>query len=215
MFDLDGTLVDSVPDLAAAMDATLCELGLAPAGEALVRQWVGNGAMRLIQRALSFTLVMPEQQLEPAQLNRAHRLFLHHYSHSNGAAARVYPTVIDSLHRWHQQRQPMAVVTNKPIQFVPQLLAELKLADFFSVLVGGECTAEKKPSPLPLHYACEQLQVEPKQCLMVGDSCNDIQAARAAGMSVVAVNYGYNHGEPIEAAGADWVVSNFTEIDLH
>lgn len=214
LFDLDGTLVDSVPDLAVAVEATLQALGFAPAGEHRVRQWVGNGARRLMQCALAHSLDIAEGQLPAASLDQAHRLFLQHYRHSNGAASTVYPGVIDSLRRWQQQQRPMAIVTNKPLPFVPQLLAGLGLDGFFSVLVGGECTATKKPSPEPLLYACAQLQVDPGRCLMVGDSRNDVLAARAAQMPVVAVSYGYNHGEPIAAAKPDWLVDSLAAIVL-
>lgn len=214
LFDLDGTLVDSVPDLAVAVDATLQALDVPLAGEPRVRQWVGNGALRLMQRALAFALGVDESQLSEGAVGQAHQLFLQHYQRSNGVASRVYPTVIESLQRWQQQQRPMAVVTNKPLQFVPALLAQQKLAEYFSVLVGGECTPHKKPSPQPLLYACEQLLVDPTQCLMIGDSSNDVLAARAAGMPVVAVSYGYNHGEPIAAAKPDWVVDRFAAIAL-
>jgi phosphoglycolate phosphatase len=214
LFDLDGTLVDSVPDLTVAVDGCLIELGLAAAGEPLVRHWVGNGARRLMQRALAHGLEIGEQQLEAAQLDRALQLFLQHYQQSNGSASRVYPTVIESLRHWQQQQRPMAVVTNKPLQFVPELLAKLSLDSFFQVLVGGDCTAHKKPSPQPLHYACQLLQQDPRHCLMVGDSRNDVLAAQAAEMPVVAVNYGYNHGEAIGLSQPDWVVSSFAEIQL-
>jgi phosphoglycolate phosphatase len=214
LFDLDGTLVDSVPDLAVAVDGCLKELGLAAAGEPRVRQWVGNGARLLMQRALAHALELSEEQLKTGQIDRALRLFLQHYQHSNGSASKVYPTVIESLSHWQQQQRPMAVVTNKPLQFVPELLAKMSLDGFFQVLVGGDCTTNKKPSPQPLHYACQLLKQEPRHCLMVGDSRNDVLAAQAAEMPVVAVNYGYNHGEAIELSQPDCVVSSFAEIHL-
>lgn len=213
LFDLDGTLVDSVPDIAFAVDATLEELGLSKAGEAKVRSWVGNGAQRLMHRALAFATDRSELVIDTDELNHAYRCFLTHYARSNGKESRVYPTVIESLRHW-QQHWPLAVVTNKPIQFVPQLLTDLGLDAFFSVLVGGECAAEKKPSPLPLYLACEKLGVAPENTLMVGDSSNDVLAAKAAGMPVLAVDYGYNGGEAIELTKPNWVVSSFAEARL-
>jgi phosphoglycolate phosphatase len=107
-----------------------------------------------------------------------------------------------------QQIIPMAIVTNKPIQFVPGLLSSLGIGRYFKVLVGGECTDKRKPSPQPLIHACGLLELKPALCLMVGDSQHDINAAKAAGMPVVAVDYGYNHGEAIELSKPDWVVDN-------
>ena len=213
LFDLDGTLVDSVPDIAFAADAALDELGFDKAGETQVRSWVGNGARQLMQRALAFATDRAESAIGDDELDHAYRCFLNHYASSNGKNSRVYPTVIESLRRW-QQHWPLAVVTNKPIQFVPQLLADLGLDGFFSLLVGGECAAEKKPSPLPLYLACEKLGVAPENTLMVGDSSNDVLAAKAAGMPVIAVNYGYNHGQPIEQTNPNSVVGSFSEIQL-
>lgn len=214
LFDLDGTLVDSVPDLACAVDAALHELGLNKVGEACVRSWVGNGAWRLMQRALAYSHDVVESAVEPTALKQAHQCFLSHYAKSNGKASQVYPQVLSSLQAWQQQHIPMAIVTNKPIQFVPALLAQLSLDRYFSVLVGGECTATKKPSPAPLYFACQQLQVDPTRCLMIGDSSNDILAAKAAGMPVIAVSYGYNHGAPVETEHPDWVVDSFADIHL-
>ena len=258
LFDLDGTLVDSVPDLAVAVDNTLEELGFDRAGEHRVREWVGNGAVKLIQRALAFAMSVkdhgapvPESQhaktansanlnpksfgakalnssvldssavhlktlnpktLNPKVINQAHQLFLRHYQRGNGQFSRLYPGVRTALTYWQQQSMPMAIVTNKPIQFVPHLLAHLNIEQYFSVLVGGECTAQKKPSPMPLYYACQQLSVDPGLCLMIGDSRNDVQAARSAAMPVVAVSYGYNHGEPIELAQPDRVIDQLDEL---
>ncbi len=206
LFDLDGTLVDSVPDLAIAVDTAFKELGLPQPGEDRVRSWVGNGALKLIERAMAFTL--PDEEVNPQQLKHAHQQFLFQYSISNGNASRLYDGVTVALEKLEQQNIPMAVVTNKPIQFVPGLLSHLGIGHFFKALVGGECTPERKPSPLPLFHACRLLGAEPALCLMVGDSRHDVNAAKAAGMPVVAVDYGYNHGEAIELSKPDWVTGS-------
>lgn len=215
LFDLDGTLVDSVPDLSEATDAMLKDLDFSLAGEHLVRQWVGNGARRLVQRALAHALKTEEQKITSDFIDQAQQLFLNHYHQSSGRHSRLYDGVFESLSQWQKQQRAMAVVTNKPIEFVPQLLADLSLNSFFKVLVGGDSTAKKKPNPQPLLFACEQLHVDPQQCLMVGDSRNDVLAAKAAHMPVIAVDYGYNHGEPITDCNPDCVVSCFSEIQLN
>lgn len=212
LFDLDGTLVDSVPDLAVAVDATLVAIQLPPAGELRVRQWVGNGAVKLIARALADANNVTEQAVCQQQLDQAHQLFLGHYAECNGRYSRLYAGVKPMLAAWQRRHIPLAIVTNKPIQFVPQLLAQLSIADYFSLLVGGECVAEKKPSPLPLLFAAEQLRVNPQQCLMVGDSRNDVLAAQAALMPVVALRDGYNHGEPIALVSPDLIVDSCNEL---
>ena len=212
LFDLDGTLVDSVPDIAVAIVNTLLELALPEPTENQVREWVGNGAKVLVRRGLAWAKNSSEDTISADELDTAHQVFLRHYRDSNGNNSRLYAGVSDALQQWQARAIPMAVVTNKPIQFVPKLLADLNIADYFSVLLGGECVAEKKPNPMMLFAACEQLGVNPKNCLMVGDSRNDIRAARAADIPVVAVDYGYNHGRPVAEEQPDLVVSNLTEL---
>lgn len=212
LFDLDGTLVDSVPDIAVAVDAMLQDLGFAVAGEQQVRRWVGNGARVLVQRALAFSLGCEQAAVEDADLTRAHRYFLRHYQQSNGRHSVLYPGVSEALQAWHQRGLPMAIVTNKPIQFVPHLLNSLGIGDCFKVLLGGECVSDKKPHPMMLLSACEQLRVAPERCVMIGDSHNDVQAARAAGMPVVAVSYGYNHGRSVACEEPDLLVADLREL---
>lgn len=210
MFDLDGTLVDSVPDIAAAADATLIDLGFAAAGELRVRDWVGNGARTLVARALAFAQAIEEYAVDAEQLTATHQLFLRHYQQANGDASCLYPHVEEALLAVQQKNIPMAIVTNKSIQFVPALLEKLSIDRYFDVLVGGECTDQKKPSPKPLVYACKLLNVEPDQCLMVGDSRHDIQAAKAIAMPVLAVRYGYNHGQAVDVSEPDWAVDDLS-----
>ncbi|WP_200821256.1 phosphoglycolate phosphatase [Oceanicoccus sp. KOV_DT_Chl] len=212
LFDLDGTLVDSVPDIAAAIINTLSELKLPLPTELEVRAWVGNGALMLVQRGLAWAKQVKIEAVAEADLAKAHAIFLHHYQQSNGANSRLYPGVNEALAQWQQQAMPMAVVTNKPIQFVPNLLAGLGVDQYFKVLVGGECVAERKPAPMMLLHACEQLGVAPAACLMVGDSRHDVQAAKAANIPVAAVNYGYNHGEAIELSAPNCVVANLLDL---
>lgn len=212
LFDLDGTLVDSAPDLAAALDATLQSLGFVAAGESLTRSWVGNGARVLVQRALAHSFGCQPEAVAEASLDVAHRQFLDHYGLMNGRHSRLYPGVREALESWYLQQLPMAVVTNKPIQFVPVLLASLRIEQFFSVSLGGECVPDKKPHPGMLLTACEQLGVVPAACVMIGDSRTDILAARAANMPVIAVDYGYNHGRSVACEQPDRLVSSLRDI---
>ncbi|MEH6912002.1 MAG: phosphoglycolate phosphatase [Oceanicoccus sp.] len=214
LFDLDGTLVDSAPDLAVAMDNVLRRLSLPLAGEDRVRGWVGNGAKKLVQRSLAFAFGQSENEIGDQQIDSTLDLFLEEYRQTNGRYSHVYPGVIDALKVWRSHQVPMAVVTNKLIEFVPSLLSELDIDHYFVALVGGACTPEKKPSARPLLYACETLHVAPEKCLMVGDSCNDVQAARAARMPVAAVNYGYNHGEPIALSHPDIEIGSIFDLCL-
>lgn len=212
LFDLDGTLVDSVPDIAMAIDAMLETLGCAPAGEAVVRQWVGNGAKVLVERALNHAGMRDDRESSAANLRFAHACFLDNYHRENGRASRLYPGVRDALRAWQRQQVSMALVTNKPIQFVPHLLESLGVAEFFTVLLGGECVDLKKPDPQMLLLACEKLRVAPGRALMIGDSRNDVLAAQRAGMPVVAVNYGYNYDRDIALEGPDKVVADLREL---
>lgn len=214
LFDLDGTLVDSVADLCAALNDSLVQLQLAQVSEFQVRSWVGQGSQVLVQRGLAHNLHCSVDALDPQQLQLAHRQFLAHYQHHNGTATSLYPGVLAALNYWQSQTVPMAIVTNKPLQFVPALLSRLAIADYFQLLVGGDTAAEPKPSPQPLYYACQQLGVDCRQSLMIGDSRHDVQAAQAANMKVVAVSYGYNHGEPIATFKPDYLVDDLSHLRL-
>lgn len=212
LFDLDGTLVDSVPDIAVAVDAMLATLGFPAAGEQRVREWVGNGALKLVQRSLAFSLDSEESVVDREQLQTAHQHFLRHYQVSNGCHSRLYPGVADSLAAWAQQGMAMAIVTNKPVQFVPTLLANLSIEHYFQVCLGGECVAARKPDPTMLLQACEHLNTSVANVVMIGDSANDIEAARRAGIPVVAVDYGYNHGRPVAEENPDGIISDLREL---
>lgn len=220
-FDLDGTLIDSVPDMAIAVDAALVELGLPAAGRARVRDWVGNGSLVLMERALRFAAnvdadanagASPAGPLPDGMLERAHAAFLAHYARAPGAHTRLYPGVRECLEGLRDLGLPLALVTNKPEAFIAPLLGGLGLADDFALCLGGDSLAEKKPHPAPLLYVASHFAVSPTACLMVGDSRHDIAAGRAAGFRTLAVPYGYNHGEPVRDSGPDGVVESLAEL---
>jgi phosphoglycolate phosphatase len=209
MFDLDGTLVDSVPDLAAAVDKTLLVLGRPVAGVEQVRDWVGNGARVLVRRALAGG--MEHEHIDEAQTEQALELFLQHYAESH-ALTTVYPGVRKTLKWLREQNIEMAIVTNKPERFVAPLLDEKGLGGFFRWIVGGDTLAQQKPDPAALLHVLQLARVDGTQALFVGDSRNDVRAAKAAGVPCVAMSYGYNHGRPIAEENPARVLNNLREL---
>ncbi len=208
LFDLDGTLVDSVPDLAHCIDLMLKELDREPAGEARVRAWVGNGAEALVRRALTGDMDGdPGNEL----FQRAFELFSEHYI-SNSDRSRLYPGVRDGIEHLKRAECRLGCVTNKRGKFTEPLLRALGLYDDFEIVISGDTLPRKKPDPLPLQHAMNSLGVGPDRTLMVGDSRNDVEAARAAGTAVLCVRYGYNHGDDIENACPDRVVDSLAEL---
>ncbi|PIE41768.1 MAG: phosphoglycolate phosphatase [Gammaproteobacteria bacterium] len=212
-FDLDGTLVDSVPDIALAVDQMRTALNRPVAGVDAVRDWVGNGAEMLVKRALADSSD-PQRvaQVSKAQLDEAFPLFRSFYGKCNGKASQLYDGATACLQGLHDLGVPLAIVTNKPKMFTDPLLKSLGIAAFFQEVIGGECFPEKKPSPVALNYLADKYQAKPDTCLMVGDSKYDVGAARAAGYKALAVTYGYNHGEPVSQINPDAVVDNLAEL---
>ena len=221
-FDLDGTLIDSVPDLALAVDAALADLDLPAAGEARVRDWVGNGSLVLMERALKNAPPLravpgaspdgASQAVDTTLLERAHAAFLAHYGRDPGAHTRLYPGVRECLDALRERGLPLALVTNKPQAFIAPLLEGLGLYEHFALCLGGDSLPEKKPHPAPLLHLASHFDLAPSRCLMVGDSRHDIAAGRAAGFRTLAVPYGYNHGEPVRECGPDGVVESLAEL---
>lgn len=212
LFDLDGTLVDSVPDIAVAIDRMLVSLQLPAAGEARVRNWVGNGAQKLVQRALAYGYDEPENAVSWERLTEAHQRYSDFYREKLAVHTRCYDRVVPALHQLHAAGMPLAVVTNKPEAFATGLLSELSLLPLFACVIGGDTVTERKPAADPLLEAARRMNVDAARCWMVGDSKIDIHAARNAGMPVVAVPYGYNHGEDIAAYAPDVMVLGLTEL---
>lgn len=208
LFDLDGTLVDSVPDIAVAIDRMLQSLQLPVAGEARVRNWVGNGAQKLVQRALAYGYDESENAVTWPHLTEAHQRYSAFYREHLAVHTRCYDGVVDALQQLHAAAMPLAVVTNKPEAFATGLLHELQLLSLFACVIGGDTVAERKPTAMPLLEAARRLQVDVTRCWMIGDSKTDIHAARNAGMPVVAVPYGYNHGEDVRAFAPDALVDS-------
>lgn len=205
IFDLDGTLIDSVPDLAAAIDKTLAHFGRPPAGVDHVRTWIGNGSLKLVERAINWA------GLDNDKLNDAHEVFLREYTDCHDGTV-AYDGVKEGLDRLINRGFVIAICTNKPSQFLPKILQKMGWVDKFNCVVGGDSLPVKKPDPAPLLHICEQLGVNPSQAIMVGDSKNDILAGKNASMTTLALSYGYNYGEPIANHNPDAVFDDFSDL---
>lgn len=208
IIDLDGTLVDTLGDFDAALSRAFMDLGVTPVSRAVVERTIGKGSEHLIRRALA-------EAGAPAELyDDAWARYQHHYLAINGQHSAVYPGALEGLQRLADAGLALACLTNKPIAFARPLLAAKGLEGFFAQVFGGDSFERKKPDPLPLLRTCEALGTVPARTLMVGDSSNDAQAARAAGCPVMLVDYGYNHGEPVTSAAPDAVLARLDAIAL-
>lgn len=206
--DLDGTMVDTVGDFEAALNGMLGELSLPPVDRSFIEHTVGKGSEHLIRSTLTHV------GAQSGLYDPAWALYQQHYLAINGRFSTVYPGVVEGLKRLTDAGLKLACLTNKPGAFARPLLAAKGLDRFFAHVFGGDAFERKKPDPLPLLRTCEALGSVPSRTLMVGDSSNDAKAARAAGCPVLLVSHGYNHGEPVAAAGADAVIDRLDQIDL-
>lgn len=209
LLDLDGTLLDSVPDLATAANAMRMELGMPPLREAVIATFVGKGVERLVQRALAGA--QEHGDLDAALFAQGRASFYRHYHLVNGDKAVVFDGVLDGLKAMRDQGLKMAVVTNKPTEFTIPLLQRTGLAGFFAAVVCGDTCARKKPDPQPVLHACSLLGVQPERAVTIGDSVNDAQAGRDAGTRVLVVPYGYNEGVDVRTLDVDGIVSTLVE----
>lgn len=217
--DLDGTMVDTLGDFEVALNRTLSGLDLPSVSRALIERTVGKGSEHLIRSVLDHQLALPEVTAygricvgrTEVLFEPAWQAYQRHYLDINGQFADVYPGVVEGLSAWSEQGLQLACLTNKPRAFAQALLEAKGLADYFSVVFGGDSFEHKKPDPLPLLKTCEALGTVPAKTLMVGDSQNDAMAARAAGCPVALVTYGYNHGEPIAQVPHDWLLNALSD----
>ena len=211
LFDLDGTLLDTAGDIALALSRAFADHGHEGPAPAAVRQMIGKGAPVLVERAVLAQGLSLDAAGRAALLER----FFHHYGRlqdMDECAAEPYPGAREALVTLHAAGLPLAVVTNKYHRFAVGLLQRLDLARHLRVVVGGDTCERRKPDPMPLHHACTQLGVAPADALMVGDSANDVEAARAAGMPVVLVPYGYTEGEDPRQWPCDHMVDNLAQL---
>ncbi|MEA3434234.1 MAG: phosphoglycolate phosphatase [Campylobacterota bacterium] len=211
LFDLDGTLIDSAPDLAVAVNHMLHTLKRETFSEDIIRFWVGNGAQVLVKRALSGQSEIDES-LDPILFEKALDIFLTFYAQNLAVTTVTYPNVPATLQNLKEMGYRLAIVTNKPFAFVAPILEGLNLDGLFEFHLGGDSLPQKKPDPAPLLHVCGQFNVTVEQCVMVGDSKNDILAANAAKMQSIGVSYGYNYGEDIGVYNPDIVFDDFADI---
>ncbi len=206
LFDLDGTLIDTAPDLNRAQNAALAAYGYAPASEDDTRHWVGHGARVLLEQALK------AQDAGNEHLDALHAAFLDHYSANIAIGSAPYPRVVETLNALRAAGSALAVVTNKNEALSAQLLEALGLTERFDTLIGGNTAAAPKPDAAPAALACERLQLDASQVLFVGDSTTDVGCARAFGCDIVCVSYGYNQGVAAAELGADAVIDSFSDL---
>jgi len=211
LFDLDGTLIDSVPDLALSVNLTMQDLNRDIFCTEQIRQWVGNGSAVLIKRALSGSLQIDED-LDEELFNNAHKLFLQNYQNNLCVETIMFDDVKTTLQTLKDKGYTLAIVTNKPIEFVKPILDFFGISELFSFNIGGNSLEVKKPRPEPLLFVCEKLGFSVENSIMIGDSKNDILAANACNMDSIALSYGYNYDEDINIYNPCIVYDNFKDI---
>jgi phosphoglycolate phosphatase len=206
--DLDGTMVNTLGDFAEALNRMLADLQLPAIAPQAIENMVGKGSEHLIRSVLAHVGAADVDAI----YGQAWQRYEHHYLQLNGQFADVYPGVLEGLQALRARGLRLACLTNKPLSFARPLLEQKGLAPLFEQVFGGDSFELKKPDPLPLLKTCEALGTSPARTLMLGDSSNDAQAARAAGCPVVLVSYGYNHGQPVRQVDADGFVDALTEL---
>ena len=209
LIDVDGTLVDSVPDLAWCVDEMMKEIDMPVRGEARVRHWVGNGVERLVRRALTDSL---DGEPEDALFEKAFPIFSDLYAENTSKRSVLYPGVEEGLAWLEAQALRIGCVTNKAERYTLPILNDLGIRDHFEIVVSGDTLPVKKPDPGPLLHVSDHFGLKPEEATMIGDSMSDVKAARAAGFSIVCMSYGYNHGEDIRDYNPDAVIDSMAEF---
>lgn len=208
IIDLDGTMLDTVPDFELALNAMRAELHLAPISQATIKPMVGKGSEKLIRDVLSLDF---DPDRVASVYEEAMAAYQRHYLAINGERSVLFEGVIEGLQAMRDMGLRLACVTNKPISFTTPLLAQKGLASYFEVVYGGDSLARKKPDPLPLLQVCSDFDLPPPQVVAIGDSSNDAEAARAARCFVLTVPYGYNHGRPVQEIDSDGIVNSLLD----
>jgi len=213
MIDLDGTLVDSIPDISWCLDETMKQIGLPARGETAARNWIGNGVIRIVQRAIANDLNADHDE---ALFETAMPIFRAFYADNTSKRSVLYPGVregLDYLQKLKRERGlKIGCITNKDERFTLPILRDLGLIDDFEIVISGDNLAKKKPDPLPLLYGAKELGCAPQKSLMMGDSTTDVKAARAAGFNIICMSYGYNHGDDIRDSQPDIVIDSMLEL---
>jgi phosphoglycolate phosphatase len=202
-FDLDGTLVDTLPDLHEAANRMLGDLGRSHVDDSIVREYVGDGVDRLVKRLLTGD---PDGEPDSVLFDRAGKVFRSYYAEVLSAASRPFPGVMEGLQEMRRQGLRLACITNKPVVFTEPLLRDMGLTPHLDLVLSGDSLLRKKPDPLPLEHCARVFGVPPSRLLMIGDSANDCRAARAAGCPVFCVPYGYRGRLGVHELDCDAIV---------
>ncbi len=211
IFDLDGTLIDSVPDLAGAINFTLKNLQREIFSEDTIRKWVGNGSATLVSRALSGDATI-DTNLDVELFEKAHKIFLDYYLDHLCDVTRLYANVDTTLQTLKDKGYILTIVTNKPFEFIQPILKTLQIEDYFEYYIGANSLDVKKPNPKPLLHICEKFNIDISSTVMIGDSKNDIEAANRANIESIGLTYGYNYKEPISTHNPTVMVDSFKDI---
>jgi phosphoglycolate phosphatase len=211
IIDLDGTLLDTAADLAAAANLMRADLGLSAMPLEQVASYVGKGVEILVHRVLGESM---DARVDAGSHARAHASFLRHYASENGRHAQPYPGVREGLEAMRGKGLRLACVTNKPAAFTEPLLERSGLASYFELVVSGDTLPRKKPDPMPMLHVAQRFGLQPSRVVAIGDSINDAQSARAAGMAVLAVPYGYNEGRDVRSLDTDGIVATLLEAAM-
>ncbi|MDB2562514.1 phosphoglycolate phosphatase [Sulfurimonas sp.] len=211
LFDLDGTLIDSAPDLALSVNYMLHSLDRDEFTESIIDTWVGNGAATLVKRALSGSKIINEK-IDDDLFEKALSIFLKYYKDHCCVKTIMYPNVKTTLQTLQKSGYRLTLVTNKPFSFIEPILHHLGILQYFELYIGGDSLDKRKPEPEPLLYICEKLNINRENTLMVGDSKNDILAAKAANIDSIGVSYGYNYGEDIGLYKPNAIINDFKDI---
>ena len=208
LFDLDGTLMHTAPDIAAAINLMLAGYKLPPVSETVVANRIGRGSPILVERVFS----MLEVPMAAAQLHLALKAFQHHYGEIVGSHARLYPGVVDALGELRRMNLKLGIVTNKDYHLSLRLLQQFQISSLFDLVIGGDTLEARKPSPLPILHACDSLGVAVSEAIYIGDSPIDAEAANAAGIPIYCVPYGYREGHPLSFLDCDGFIDSLADI---
>ena len=206
--DLDGTMLDTVPDFEAALNGMRADLGLGPITQAVIKPLVGKGSEKLVRDAL---LLDWDAARVEAVYEEAIAGYQRHYLAINGDRSTLFDGVLEGLQAMRDLGLRLVCVTNKPVAFTLPLLEQKGLAPYFEQVFGGDSFAKKKPDPMPMLGACAALDLPPGQVVAIGDSSNDAESARGAGCFVLTVPYGYNHGRPVQEIQSDGIVDSLLD----
>jgi len=206
-FDLDGTLFDTAPELSFATNQMLKDIDLQELESDIIKSFIGKGADNLVRKSISYS----SQKVSETLFKEARKLFDKYYI-LNAAQSLPYDGVEETLMKLKNKKLSLACITNKPEIYTHAILEESGLISYLDLVVSGDTVSRKKPDPMPLQYSCDKLELEPKQAIMVGDSCNDIEAGFSAGTYVVTVPYGYQYGQSIESNKVDLAITNLNDL---